>query len=258
MKNQLTVFKIGGNILNDDTKRNAFLRSFSDYKGHKILVHGGGRQASVISQKLGVTPHLRDGRRITDAATLEVVTMVYAGLLNKRIASELQALGCNALGLSGADANSIQAQKRPVQDIDYGWVGDIKEVNDSILKVLIKEGLTPVFCAITHDKKGQLLNTNADTIAAELSKKLSATFKTNLYLCFEEKGVLLRREDKDSVMRELNYSQFKQYQKTGIISEGMLPKLDNGFSALKKGVEVKIGNPVNIFQSPFSGTKLVK
>ncbi|MGE5409325.1 MAG: acetylglutamate kinase, partial [Clostridiales bacterium] len=196
-----------------------------------------------------------EGRRITDAATLEVVTMVYAGLVNKCIIAGLQAKGCNSIGLTGADLDMIRAVKRPVKTIDYGFVGDILGVNTSELRILLNEEVVPVVAPITHDGKGQLLNTNADTIAADLAIELSNYYTVNLFYCFEKKGVLLNPEDENSVISELNYDYFKQLQVQGAIKEGMIPKLDNGFGAMRNGVnQVLITNPFMI--SMARGTRL--
>ena len=190
MKKQLKIVKIGGNVINDSAQLDAFIHNFSELDGLKILVHGGGRKATEIADSLGLEPKMIGGRRVTDEANLEIVTMVYAGLLNKKIVAKLQKSGCNALGLSGADANLIQAHKRIVKDIDYGFAGDIDKVEGKTISLFLNGGLVPVFSAITHDRKGQLLNTNADTIAAELAKELSLDFEVELVYCFEKNGVL--------------------------------------------------------------------
>ena len=242
-KQSLHIVKIGGNIINDEVALNSFLKDFSELEGPKILVHGGGRKATEVSSAMGLVPKMINGRRVTDKATVEVVTMVYAGLLNKKITAVLQKNGCNAMGLSGADANCILAHKRIVKDIDYGFAGDIDAVNHSIINVLLQHDVTPVFCAITHDKNGQLLNTNADTIASEVAIGMSKLYNTELNYVFELKGVLESIEDKDSVIREINLETYGQLVEKGIISEGMIPKLHNCFNALTKGVQkVKIGD----------------
>lgn len=240
MKNQkptLSIIKVGGQIVEDKQKLKSVLAQFAKIKGAKILVHGGGKAASAWSQELGITPQMIEGRRVTDAATLEIVTMVYAGLYNKKIVSWLQAISCNALGLTGADLNSIQAHKRIVETFDYGFAGDIDLVETSILKKLLTNHVSPVFCAITHDKKGQLLNTNADTIASELAVALAPFFKTTLKFCFEKNGVLQNPADDESVFEKINYKDFQKLKHLGIISEGMIPKIDNAFHALKNKVE---------------------
>lgn len=236
-KSSLTIIKIGGKLVEDEQKLQYLLKKFAQIEGHKILVHGGGKAASAWSEKLGIVPQMIDGRRVTDAATLEVVTMVYAGLYNKKIVSLLQAIPCNALGLTGADLNSIQSHKRIVKDIDYGYAGDIDFVQTSILQQLLDSHVTPVFCAITHDKNGQLLNTNADTIAAELASALAPFYNTTLKFCFEKNGVLENPEDDDSAIPKIDFQDYQKYKTDGVISEGMIPKMDNAFSALKNQVE---------------------
>lgn len=239
----LKIVKIGGNIINDEKALKEFLYDFSLIKELKILVHGGGKRASELLTAMGIAPKMINGRRVTDENTLEVVTMVYAGLLNKNIVSKLQGLNCNAIGLSGADGNSIRAHKRVVSEIDYGFAGDVNAVNNELITQLIKSYLTPVFCAITHDKNGQLLNTNADTIATELAIAMSNSFEVELNYVFELQGVLNDINDKDSIIEHIDLKQYNALVKEGIIADGMLPKLQNCFNALKKGVRlVKIGN----------------
>ncbi len=248
MKN-LFILKIGGKVLDDEVLLKQALEAFLAQEGYKILVHGGGKKATEISQKLGIQAQMINGRRITDAAALEVVLMVYAGLSNKMIVSMLQSMDCNAIGLSGADANTILAHQRVVKDIDYGFAGDIDAVNVNVIQILLESGLTPVFCAITHNKKGQLLNTNADTIAMQLATAMAPHYKVSLNFCFEKPGVLMNPNDDSSVIAYLNQEAYQTFKAEGIISEGMLPKLDNAFEALQKGVkEVRIGNVVGILQ----------
>ena len=243
MKEPLHLFKIGGAVLEDPEELEETLAFFSNLPGRKLLIHGGGRRASRMGRQLGIEPRMHEGRRITDAATLEVVVLVYAGLENKRIVSGLQALGCNAIGLSGTDGNAILAEKRPVKDIDYGFVGDVKAVNTASLDALLNAGLTPVYCAITHDGKGQLLNTNADTIAAELAIALAGKYQANLYYCFEKPGVMTDVNDADSVIPFLDPELYAGYREQGVIAEGMIPKLDNAFRALKAGAaSVQVGD----------------
>ncbi|SDX75895.1 N-acetylglutamate kinase [Lutibacter oricola] len=242
-KQTLKVVKIGGNVINNEEALFSFLKDFSELDGPKILVHGGGRKATEVSSAMGLKPQMINGRRVTDEATVEVVTMVYAGLLNKKVTAKLQSFGCNAMGLSGADANCILAHKRVVKDIDYGFAGDVDEINSEIIDVLLKNGVTPVFCAITHNKKGQLLNTNADTIASEVTIGMSELYNTELNFVFELKGVLESIDDKDSVITEINAEKYEQLVAQGIIADGMLPKMHNCFNSLKKGVgKVKIGD----------------
>ena len=242
-KEKLTIVKIGGNIIENDKELNKFMVAFSKIDDHKILVHGGGKKATAIAQKLGIESKLIDGRRITDAETLEVITMVYGGLINKNIVAKLQANSINAIGLSGADANSITSKKRKHKIIDFGYVGDVEHVaNESIAK-LLEAKFTPVFCAITHDRKGQLLNTNADTIASQIAVAMSKTYEVNIKYCFELNGVLKDIQDKNSVINNINSESYKMLKEKNIIADGMLPKLDNCFDALKNGVQkVAIGN----------------
>lgn len=253
---RLTIIKVGGKVVEEPDSLNALLDQFKKISGHKLLVHGGGRTATAISEKLGIQTQMVDGRRITDAETLEVVTMVYGGLVNKKIVAALQARGMNAIGLTGADLNLVTAHKRPVKDLDYGFVGDVDDVNVSELRLLIEENVVPVVAPLTHDGNGQLLNTNADTIAAELATELSNFYKVFLFFCFEKKGVLLNPDDESSVIYDLSVSKFNEYTEEGVISAGMIPKLENGFRAKMKGVqEVLITNPENI--STGRGTRLI-
>jgi acetylglutamate kinase len=238
----IRILKIGGKIMEDIPNRQKVLASFAGWDGAKILVHGGGNRASELSKKLNIEPNVHEGRRVTDAATLEIVTMVYAGLSNKTIVSELQSFGCNALGLSGADLNSIQAKKRTVKNIDYGFVGDIEQINTIMLTQLIALGITPIFCAITHDLQGQLLNTNADTIAAQLAIALSVFFQVQLIYSFEKPGVLSDTNNLSSVIPTITPMLYQQHKSSGTIFAGMIPKLDNAFAAIEQGVhEVVIG-----------------
>lgn len=243
MKQKLSIVKIGGNIIEKESELQELLRLFSEMDEFKILIHGGGKKASEVLNKMGMAPKMVGGRRITDSDTLDVVTMVYGGLVNKNMVAQLQAMGTNAIGMSGADANSIRAHKRPLKEIDYGFAGDVENINSHTLNKLLQIGLTPVFCALTHDGNGQLLNTNADTIASELAIGLSADFEVTLNYCFELKGVLKNRKDKNSVIRAINSELYKELIDNGVIADGMLPKLHNCFHALSKGVkEVRIGN----------------
>ena len=234
---QLTILKIGGKLLDDEAQLGSALAAFASLEGPKILVHGGGKKGSEISRRLGIEPQMVDGRRITDAATLEVVTMVYAGLLNKTVIAKLQALGCNAIGLSGADGNAILSKKRGAGAIDYGFVGDVETVNNKLIINFLENNLTPVVSPITHDGQGQLLNTNADTIARFLAVSLAQNFEVTLKLCFEKNGVLLDPKDDASVLPSLELATYGQHKKAGVISEGMLPKLDNAFAAKNGGVK---------------------
>lgn len=236
MNEKLSIVKIGGNVIEHPDQLSRFVELFSKLEGPKILVHGGGKKATQIGEKLGIKAQMSNGRRITDDQSLEVVVMVYAGLVNKNIVAQLQARGCNAIGLSGADGNCIQAHKRPVKEIDYGYAGDIDNINSQVINDLLQAGLTPVFCALTHDEKGQLLNTNADTIASEVAIGMSDIFETTLYYCFEKKGVLKEITDEDSVIKHIDSNLYEQLLKNGVIADGMLPKLHNCFNALRKNV----------------------
>lgn len=243
MKPKLSIIKIGGNVIENKTELSKFFLSFSKMEEPKILVHGGGKLATELGKKLGIESKLVNGRRITNAQSLELITMVYAGLVNKNIVAKLQSHGCNAIGLSGADGNSVQAHKRPVKDIDYGFAGDVDSVGSQTIIQLLNSGLTPVFCAMTHDGKGQLLNTNADTIASELAIAMSDNYETTLYYCFEKKGVLKHMNDNESVIKHIDSGSYKKLLEENIIVDGMLPKMENCFHALKKNVlQVCIGN----------------
>ena len=260
---QLSVIKIGGNVIDNHELLDKFLQDFAAVKGAKILVHGGGKIASKLATDLGIEAKLVDGRRITDEKTIDVVTMVYAGLINKKIVAKLQAINCNALGLSGADGNALRAKKRPVTEIDYGFVGDIPNdaVNIRLLNQLLVDGFMPVFCAITHDGKGQLLNTNADTIASSLAVALSSHYECSLLYCFEKKGVLKDVNDDNSIIREIPSSSFLALQQQGVISDGMIPKIKNAFDAIENGVkDVFIGSSGDLLlieENKF-GTRLMK
>lgn len=234
----LQIVKIGGNIVNNKDQLNAFLEEFAELTPPKILVHGGGSSASDICKKLGIPIQMTNGRRITDGPALDVAVMVYAGLINKNIVAKLQGLSCNALGLSGADLNIIPAEKRTGTEIDYGFVGDIEPdtINTYFIKRLLDEQIVPVFPAITHDTNGQLLNTNADTIAATLAIALTNKYEVSLTYCFEKTGVLKDVEDESSLFSNLTKDQFSDLKKDGTIHEGMIPKLDTGFEALSKNV----------------------
>ena len=235
---KLTVVKVGGKIVEEADSLHQLLTDFCAISGYKVLVHGGGRSATKIAADLGIESQLVNGRRITDADMLKVVTMVYGGLVNKNIVASLQARGVNALGLTGADLNVLRSDKRPIKDgIDYGFVGDVKEANSELLAKLITEGIVPVMAPLTHDGKVNLLNTNADTIAHETAKALSKHFDVTLIYSFEKKGVLLNAEDDDSVIPHITREEFRQYVQEGIIQGGMIPKLENAFHALDNGVK---------------------
>ncbi len=237
MKESLTIVKVGGKIVEDETSLQQLLHDFSSLPGYKLLVHGGGRSATRLAAQMGVETHMVDGRRITDKDMLDIVVMVYAGLVNKQIVAALQAKGMNAVGLTGADLDVIRSVKRPVVSIDYGFVGDVKAVNSEILSNLIRMNVIPVMAPLTHDGNGQMLNTNADTIAGETAKALADSFDVTLIYCFEKKGVLRDAEDEDSVIPVMTQDDFTNYVQQGVIQGGMIPKLENAFSAIKAGVK---------------------
>ena len=244
---KLSVIKIGGNIIENESELTKFLTLFSQITEPKILVHGGGKKANQVLEKMGIAPKMVKGRRITDSESLDVAIMVYGGLTNKKIIAKLQALECNAIGMSGADGNSIYAHKRPVKDIDFGFAGDVDGVNANLIGKLLTLELIPVFCALTHDKKGQLLNTNADTVASELAIGMSTNFETTLYYCFELNGVLQNFENKNSVIKKIDSDSYKNLVSEGCIADGMLPKMQNCFHALNNSVkEVRIGNLLSL------------
>ncbi|KAA6348871.1 Acetylglutamate kinase [termite gut metagenome] len=233
----LTIVKAGGKIVENADSLQSFLKDFARISGHKLLIHGGGRSATQLAERLGIPSQMVDGRRITDEETLKVVTMVYAGLVNKNIVAQLQALNIDAIGLTGVDMNLISAVKRPVQTIDYGFVGDVQHVNSLALKYLLDQNYLPVLAPITHNGKGVLLNTNADTIASETAKALAYDFNVRLIYCFEKKGVLSNENDENSTISTLNKEEFLQYKAAGIIHAGMIPKLENAFEAIASGVK---------------------
>jgi acetylglutamate kinase len=241
----LFVIKVGGNVIDNPALLSAFLEKFSKIAGKKILIHGGGKIATRIGDQLGIASKYVDGRRITDAATIDLVTMVYGGLVNKQLVAKLQAGGCNAIGMTGADANIIPAQQRPVKQIDYGFVGDIlpENVQAAPLKALLDAGFTPVFASLTHDGKGQLLNTNADTIASSLAIALSKYYTVRLIYCFEKKGVLHDANNDDTVINLIDRVIYKELLNDKVLTDGILPKLENAFAAIESGVaEVLIGH----------------
>lgn len=233
----LTLIKVGGKIVEEASSLQRLLTDFAAISGHKLLVHGGGRSATRIAEQLGIESRMVDGRRITDAETLRVVTMVYGGLVNKNIVAGLQARGVNALGLTGADMDVIRSVKRPVKDIDYGYVGDVERVDARLLGDLIARGVVPVMAPLTHDGAGNLLNTNADTIASETARALAARFDVTLIYCFEKKGVLRDPDDEDSVIPSLNRRSFEALTADGIIAGGMIPKIENALAAIEAGVK---------------------
>ncbi len=261
---KLYVIKIGGNVIDNPKNLEKFLFDLSKITDLKILVHGGGKLATELAERLGIDQKMVDGRRITDAETLKIATMVYAGLINKQIVASLQSKGINALGLSGADGNVIQASKRKVGTVDYGFVGDIdgNGVNAELISTFLKNAVTPVFCAITHNGEGQLLNTNADTIASTLAIALSKEYDVQLNFCFEKKGVLKDVSNDNSVIETITPATYKQYLESGVISKGMIPKLDNAFEAITKGVKsVVIAHSDDLInttkENGHAGTKLI-
>lgn len=274
---QLTIIKIGGNVIDNSQNLHQFLLDFTALPGDKILIHGGGKIATELGESLGIEAKMVEGRRITDIETLRIVTMVYAGLINKNMVAQLQAKGNNAIGLTGADGNIIKAKKRPIitktygtppgplagEVIDYGFVGDLDEdsVSSTMLNNLLQAGLTPVLCAITHDGDTQLLNTNADTIASAVAVAMSSLYETRLVYCFEKKGVLKDVNDDATVVREIKSSEFESLKADGIVAGGMIPKLHNAFEAINKGVSaVYIGKADELgeLESGSFGTKMLK
>jgi acetylglutamate kinase len=251
---KLFVIKIGGNIIDDESKLSSFLQSLASIKAKKILVHGGGKLATRMAEAMGIQQQMIDGRRITDAETLKIVTMVYAGFINKTIVAQLQSYNCNAIGLSGADGNVIKAHKR-IAAIDYGFVGDIDEVNSSLLNSLLQINDAVVLAPITHDGKGQLLNTNADTIAQEVAKVMSQLYNVDLIYSFEKSGVLLDVNDELSVINSINPASYEQLKAEQKIFAGMLPKLDNAFAAINSGVQKVIIGKAEDLQQLIEGTK---
>jgi len=254
-KEPLLIVKIGGNIIDDEEKLSSFLSLFASIEGNKILVHGGGKLATQLASQLGIEQQLINGRRITDAETLKIVTMVYAGYINKNIVAQLQSHNCNAIGLTGVDGNLLQAHKRlldsPLGDsgIDYGFVGDIDAVNSGLLQNLLEENISMVIAPITHTKEGQLLNTNADTVAQEIAKAMSKIYNVTLVYSFEKSGVLENSEDDTTVIKQIDQESYKDLKQKGVIFAGMIPKLDNAFTALNSGVKkIIIGKAEHIHQ----------
>ncbi len=238
MKNKLTIVKVGGAIVEDSEKLNELLDNFAAIEGAKVLVHGGGRRATKVAAALGIESKMVNGRRITDVDMLEVVTMVYGGLVNKNIIAKLQAKGINAIGLTGADMDVIHSHKRPVKDgIDFGFVGDVERVDTNKIKLLIDGGITPVMAPLTHDGQGNILNTNADTIASETAKALAALYDVTLIYSFEKKGVLSKPDDDDSVIPVITRTDFNKYVADGTIAGGMIPKIENALAAVDAGVK---------------------
>ena len=238
MKQKLTIIKVGGAVVEDEQQLAQLLKDFSAIEGRKVLVHGGGRRATKIGAQLGIESQMVNGRRITDAQTLEVVTMVYGGLVNKSLVARLQANGVNALGLTGADMNVIRSHKRPIKyGIDFGFVGDVEQADGKMLHTLIEAGITPVMAPLTHDGQGTILNTNADTIASETAKALAPYYDVTLIYAFEKPGVLSNPDDDSSVIPVITRESYRQFVAEGVISGGMMPKIENALAAIEAGVD---------------------
>ena len=238
MKKKLTLIKVGGAIVEDEAQLNSLLQHFTAIEGRKVLVHGGGRRATQVAAQLGIESKMVNGRRITDAEMLQVVTMVYGGLVNKNLVAKLQAQGVNALGLTGADMDVLRSHRRPIKNgVDYGFVGDVDKADGARLQQLIEQGITPIMAPLTHDGAGNILNTNADTIAAETAKALAPYYDVTLIFCFEKAGVLADANDDSSVIPTINHEDFSRYVADGTISGGMIPKIENALAAVDAGVE---------------------
>lgn len=236
MKEKITIIKVGGKIVEEHESLNSLLDRFAQIEGRKVLIHGGGRSATRIAERLGIESRMVGGRRITDSDTLQVVTMVYGGLVNKNIVAQLQARGVNALGLTGADCNIIRAHKRPVGEVDYGFVGDVDRADGAMLSRLIEQGIVPIIAPLTHDGNGNMLNTNADTMAAETAKALSAHYETRLIYSFEHPGVMRDPDDAASLIPTITRESYRTLLADGTVSGGMIPKIDNAFNAIENGV----------------------
>lgn len=256
MKEHLTIIKVGGKIVENPESLNALLKDFAAVEGKKLLVHGGGRSATQMAARLGVETKMVDGRRITDEAMLEVVTMVYGGLVNKRIVAGLQALGVNAVGLTGADMNIVLSDKRKVSAVDYGWVGDVKRVNAEAVATLIESGCCPVVAPLTHDGCGHMLNTNADTMAGEMAKAMAAHYDVTLMFCFEKPGVLADENDDNSLIPTITPAVLDDLKRRGVVSGGMIPKLDNAIACVSAGVESVVITQADRIADPYAGTKI--
>mgnify|MGYP001088681582 FL=1 len=256
MKEHLTIIKVGGKIVENSESLNALLKDFAAVEGKKLLVHGGGRSATQMAARLGVETKMVDGRRITDEAMLEVVTMVYGGLVNKRIVAGLQALGIDAVGLTGADMNIVLSDKRKVSAVDYGWVGDVKRVNAGAVATLIESGCCPVVAPLTHDGCGHMLNTNADTMAGEMAKAMAAHYDVTLMFCFEKPGVLADENDDSSLIPTITPAVLDDLKRRGVVSGGMIPKLDNAIACVSAGVESVVITQADRIADPYAGTKI--
>ncbi|OJW81122.1 MAG: acetylglutamate kinase [Bacteroidetes bacterium 46-16] len=242
MKEEVLIVKIGGNIIDDAHKLDAFLDDFAGIEGPKILVHGGGKVATAIGAQLGLEPQYVDGRRITDKETLSLVTMVYGGLVNKNMVAALQSRNCNAIGLTGADGNMVRASKRPVKEVDYGYVGDVGSdgVNSALLSMMLDSGLVPVIAPLTHNGSGDMLNTNADTMSREIACALATTMQVKLIYCFEQKGLLRDMHDEHSIIPRVDSALFDELKKDGVVSGGMIPKLENALQAARQQVSMVV------------------
>lgn len=255
---KLSLIKVGGKIVEEQATLSRLLASFAAIPGRKVLVHGGGRSATAMASRLGIESRMVGGRRITDKAMLEVVTMVYAGLVNKNIVAGLQAQGVNALGMTGADMNILLSDKRPVGEVDYGYVGDVRRVDAAALSALIEMGVVPVIAPLTHDGRGSMLNTNADTMAGETAKALASRYEVSLVYCFEKRGVLRDENDDNSVIAEMTRQQFETYRAEGVVQGGMIPKLENAFDAIRHGVREVIITRADAIGQPHEGTRIVE
>lgn len=257
MKDNLTIIKVGGKIVEQPDTLDALLRDFAAIDGYKLLVHGGGRSATALAAELGVETRMVDGRRVTDDDMLRIVTMVYGGLVNKTVVARLQGLGVDALGLTGADLNVILSHRREVREVDYGWVGDVDRVNVDMLAGLLRIGAVPVIAPLTHDGKGHLLNTNADTMAGETAKALASVFNVRLVYCFEKPGVLRDENDDASVISVITPSVYRELKEAKIVTGGMIPKLDNAFEAVEAGVERVVITMASALGDIAAGTKII-
>lgn len=256
-KKKLTVVKVGGKILEEESTLAALLERFAKIEGAKVLVHGGGRSATQLAGKLGVETKMIDGRRVTDDEMLRIVTMVYGGLINKTVVARLQALGVNALGMTGADLNIIRSHRRPVKDVDYGWVGDVDKVDGEMLAALIEKGVVPIVAPLTHDGEGHMLNTNADTMAGETALGLVPYYDVELVFCFEKPGVLRDENDDESVVPVIDRGSFEALKSEGVITGGMIPKVENSLKSIEKGVKKVIITKSSYLGDYAKGTKII-
>lgn len=258
MKPSLKIVKIGGKLIENEPLLDSFLDYFVQLKGPKILCHGGGNKATEVAGKLGFETKMIDGRRITDKDSMEVITMVYGGLLNKNIVARLQSKKQNAIGLCGADAKVLISKRRPVKEIDYGFVGDVEKVNTQFINSLLKQGIVPVFSAISSTEEGVLLNTNGDSVASEIAIAMSELFDTQLYFCSEKKGVLKNINDENSVISEIDSEKYTELVASKVITDGMLPKLHNCFQAIERGVNLVLLGDAYLLKENSIHTKVIK